>query len=164
MADIMQPLADKLYEPDSIWGTCLNGISDSLYIYGRNRAQTWETRLHAASPNRTFSVFRKLSLPWLRFAERFGACKPMSKIACLQLTECTSKIPKDHTLRHRFGLQNRWLQKFTRLKGLKFQPWAKDRIRKERALGTYLLASGDVLVILAGILSVAYLSWKKKAK
>lgn len=54
--------------------------------------------------------------------------------------------------------------KFMRVKGLKFQPWANDRIRKERALGTYLLASGDVLVILAGILSVAYLSWKKKAK
>jgi len=45
-----------------------------------------------------------------------------------------------------------------------FQPWAKNRIGKERALGTYLLASGDVLVILAGILSVAYLSLKKKAK
>lgn len=51
-----------------------------------------------------------------------------------------------------------------RLKGLKFQPWANGRIRKERALGTYLLASGDILVVLAGILSVAYLSWKKKAK
>lgn len=45
-----------------------------------------------------------------------------------------------------------------------FQPWVPDRIRKERALGTYLLASGDVLVILAGILSVIYLSLKKKAK
>ncbi|MDH7791782.1 hypothetical protein QBD00_002694 [Ochrobactrum sp. AN78] len=31
-------------------------------------------------------------------------------------------------------------------------------------MGTYLLASGDVLVILAGILSVIYLSLKKKAK
>lgn len=28
-------------------------------------------------------------------------------------------------------------------------------------LGSYLLASGDILVVLAGILSVAYLSWKK---
>ncbi|OYR18853.1 putative membrane protein [Brucella thiophenivorans] len=35
---------------------------------------------------------------------------------------------------------------------------------KERILSTYFLASGDVLVILAGIFSVAYLSWKRKAK
>ncbi|OYR09026.1 putative membrane protein [Brucella grignonensis] len=37
----------------------------------------------------------------------------------------------------------------------------KRGIRKERALGTYFLASGDILVVLAGIFSVAYLSWKK---
>lgn len=35
---------------------------------------------------------------------------------------------------------------------------------KERSLSAYLLTSGDVLVIAAGILSVAYLSWKRKAK
>ncbi|OYR14178.1 putative membrane protein [Brucella rhizosphaerae] len=37
----------------------------------------------------------------------------------------------------------------------------KDAFCKERMLGSYLLASGDILVVLAGILSVAYLSWKK---
>ncbi len=31
-------------------------------------------------------------------------------------------------------------------------------------MSTYLLTSGDILVILAGIFSVAYLSWKRKAK
>jgi len=35
---------------------------------------------------------------------------------------------------------------------------------KERMLSGYLLASGDVLVVLAGIFSVAYLSWRRKAK
>jgi len=31
-------------------------------------------------------------------------------------------------------------------------------------MSTYLLTSGDILVILVGIFSVAYLSWKRKTK